>query len=194
MAGNEMDRILFILHEIKDNKRILKRILDFMEAGIVPGTEQQEEEIKIPERYESVAREISQMLQMGSPRLTCYLNPDTLETEEIPESYEETDWMNITGEKIQIKHESWKRCIIFEPLSSYESFRIMENFINQIPDGNERTELENLIRRPRPFARFNAFIHNSEYKQNWFDFREVAYEKYVCRLINAGLSAFEEES
>lgn len=134
MAGNEMDRILFILHEIKDNKRILERILDFMEAGIVPGKEQQEEEIKIPERYESVVREISQMLQMSSPRLTCYLNPDTLETEEIPENYEETDWMNITGEKIQIKHESWKRCIIFEPLSSFVTIRNLVDKILHDPE------------------------------------------------------------
>lgn len=35
----------------------------------------------------------------------------------------------------------------------------------------------------KPFARFNEYIHNSKYREEWFSFRQKQLENYVRRLM-----------
>lgn len=92
------DKIRQSLSLVGDDKEKLSRILSFPGSEILPGTEEKEDEIIIPEKYEKVVKDIAGTLQLGSPRMTCYLNVDTLETEDLPEGYEYGDWFGETDE------------------------------------------------------------------------------------------------
>lgn len=175
------DKIRQILSLVGNDEEKLSRILSFLESEILPEIEEKEEEIIIPEKYEKVVKDIAGTLQLGSLRMTCYLNVDTLETEDLPEGYEYGDWF---GEKDENgdpvpEHTKWNNYITFEPLDSRESFRIMADFAEQLDNTKVGDTLIDILNQRKPFAHFNAFIHNSTYLQDWHNFRNKAYEKYV---------------
>lgn len=179
-----------MLKELQDDQESLEKVRDFLQFEILP--EIQHDDLVIPEKYDKVVKEISQFLQMGALKITCYLNLDTLEIEDRPEGYEDDEWFANTGEEPPApKYLKWENYLSFEPLDSRESYRIMEDFTRQIRDNKTRDILLDMLDRRKPFSHFNGFIHNSSYLDEWYAFKNKAYEKYVKELIQARLSADE---
>lgn len=121
---------------------------------------------------------IAQEIDMG---MVCFLNPDTLEVESaMGESYIYGDEEEFNQE-IYDKVNKWGKHIRITPLESYDSFKIMEKFIeNGIPDKDRlKDNLWNAISGRKPFKHFKYIIDNSPYRQNWFDFKLEELEKYV---------------
>ncbi len=184
-----MDDILAVLQKVKKDQHQLGKIYAFLKSEILPETEEKEEEIIVPKKYEKVVKDIAGMLQFGSLRMTCYLNLDTLETEHLPEGYEYGDWLGETDENGDPvpQHTKWENYLTFEPLDSRESFQIMADFAEQLGNRKVGDILIDILNQRKPFAQFNRFIHNSTYLQDWYDFKNKVYENYVRRIIMLSL-------
>lgn len=195
-----LDKILPILAAVREDEAQLKKILDFLEDEILPAIEQKEDEeaapIAIPPQFEPLVNGIAQSLECG---LVCFLNADTLETEEIPNSFLEDAMFDLDeeeqkefGEDYTLKHKQWEHVISFEPMASFEGFRIMEDFAGQMKDSRAKNRMTDILNRKKPFAHFNEYIHNSPYREDWFAFKTAAYEKYVRGVIERALREEDE--
>jgi len=180
-----LDEILQILRSVKDDETKLRKILTFLKDEIYEEPEAE----PIPDKYKEVVAKIAESIDAGQ---VCYLNPDTLEMEDIykeflvdPEEYEAMT--GETYESLELKHEEWDKCCTFEPPESRISFRIMEEFAENMPDRKFQNQLINALNRRKPFANFKFLIDNSDYRQNWFDFKKQWLQEYVWELLQMEL-------
>ncbi|GHT01146.1 hypothetical protein AGMMS49525_01100 [Bacteroidia bacterium] len=189
-AQQLLDEILPLLHSIKDDKEKLATLLQFMQEEFAEEELEQNDydfKEKLPEKYRDIVRQMASNLSAG---IVCFFNPDTLEMEDIHESllnemlfHEELEEDEESDEDdlFTLKHHTWDKCIDIEPLESRESFVIMEDFVEQLPNGREKNRLIQALNGRKPFANFNNVIHNSKYRENWFDFRQKELEKHIIQ-------------
>ena len=178
-----LDQILPILSAVRNDKEKLTRILTFLESEILPQIEEEEDnEIKIPDKYEALVHTIADNIFAG---LICHLNMDTLELENYPANVDPEEWEASTGEIFVAgsKHLERQNLLSFEPLDSPDSFRIMENFVEQLDNDKVQNTLIDIMNKGKPFAHFNSYIHYSKYREDWFKFRITAPEKHVREMI-----------
>ena len=181
-----LDEILTIMRLAMDDKDKLEKIYQFLMDEIY----EEAEETEIPEKYKSVVSETADSISAG---LVCFINGDTLEIESLPKDALEDpyEFEAMTGETLEsmgLKHYEWKNCIEIEPVDSHESFKIMEGFADKVPDNKLKQKLFNALNRKRPFANFKYLIDNSNYHQNWFDYRQAWLEQYVYDLLEYELN------
>lgn len=116
--------------------------------------------------------------------MICFLNTDTLEVESVlGESYNtfgDSDFKNFYQE-VYDKVDNWANFIRIEPPESWQSFKIMEDFIETgiSDDDSVKKRLWDAISKRKPFQNFKYIIDNSRYRQDWFDFKQLWLEKYV---------------
>lgn len=173
-----LNEILAVLQTVKEDKTKLEKIHQFMFDEIYEEPEEEE----IPEKYKKIIAGIADALTAG---FQCFLNPDTLEWEDMPVELLEDTFTAGLDEKdmIPMKHTEWNRCITIEPMHSREDFQIMADFTDDIDDQNLKDQVINALNRRKPFANFKNIIDVSEYRQKWFDFRQKQYEYYVWNEI-----------
>lgn len=182
MRNNQLlDEILGIIKTVSEDEKALEKIHTFLQKEIY----KEQEEEPIPDHYTKIVAEMADSLIAG---MVCFYNPDTNEYEDIPKDYafSSEEFEEITGETFEssgIKHPSWSHCITIEPMDSDESFRLMERFIYEVPDNELQNKLVHILRNHKPFANFKWQIDNSQYRQQWFDFRQKEYENYVWETI-----------
>lgn len=195
-----LDQILPILSAVRDDREKLERIVAFLESEILPEIKEEEGEITIPEKYEAVVNDIAQNMTCG---LISHLNMDSLEVEWYHQNEELNFWEEEDeededeenrGEKETFKHRQWEKRLTFHPLESFESFRIMENFAAQVSNPKVQNILTDLLNRRKPFANFNAYIHNADEREDWFKFRDAAYEQRVREAIYVWLQEENNKS
>lgn len=138
---------------------------------------------------QNIIKEIAQELDCGND---CYYNSKTDEIIAIP------NFSNISDEdefrecfKADLKKVKKNRAdlIKIEVLESFESFKIMERFIDQISDVQFKSTLENILQKRKPFQNFKNSIDNSDFRQEWFDFKKIELEKIVETQLNRGKPA-----
>src|ERR1035437_642170 len=83
-----LNAILPILHSVKEDEKALQKILDFLEDEIIISVEN---EVRLPEKYNRAVKEIADNLNAG---MVCFLNPDTLETDELPQEFISKPFIN----------------------------------------------------------------------------------------------------
>jgi hypothetical protein len=131
-----------------------------------------------------IIKSIAQELDSG---FDCYYNSKTDEVIGIPNfaqmSDEETfnEAFGADLEKIETQKEEF---IKFEVLESFESFKIMERFVQQLSDKKLQLELENVLANKKPFQNFKYLIDHSDYRQDWFDFKLKELEKILESQLN----------
>jgi len=143
------------------------------------------DEYEIPHRFYSVLPKIAESIDAG---LICFLNPDTLEIEEIPKSQmdDPQEFGLKSGNKmkdLELMHERWDEYYEIEPLESHESFKIMVAFTEDMENDKFRDKLIHALNHQKPFANFKWKIDNSPHKQDWFDFRQQWLEEHVKKII-----------
>lgn len=143
-----------------------------------------EEKIEIPEKFKALVHDIAEFIDSG---YVCYLNPDTMKYKEIPcEFYDNLyleDDKGIWQKEVE-KIDNWDKKILIKPLESHESFKIMKCFVDKIPDDRLKNKLWNALERNRPFANFKKLIDYSNFRQDWFKFKNyVSKNMYIifCR-------------
>jgi len=129
--------------------------------------------------------EIAQELEAG---MKVYINEETLEIRSI------LDWEDITDnelweEELEKIENEWSDIAVIEKMESWEAFRVMEDFIDEVEDERLSEDLAKILSRKSPFANFKAEVETSPYRQKWFDFRLRKYEEYVKeKLEDMGFS------
>lgn len=131
-----------------------------------------------------IISEIAQELDCGND---CYYNPKTNELITIPnfgKMLDEDEFRESFEAELKKVTKNKSEFIKIEVLESFESFKIMERFIAQIVDKQFQSELENILEQKKPFQNFKNRIDNSDYRQNWFDFKQNEVEKIVETQLN----------
>ena len=72
-------------------------------------------------------------------------------------------------------------------MESHDSIKIMENFVDEVNDIMLQEKLINALNRKKPFANFKYLIEDSDYRQQWFEFRQAQYELYVWDIIKTDI-------
>jgi len=137
----------------------------------------------------AIIKKIAQELDSG---FNCYYNSKTDEIVAIPnfsqfsddEDFKEA--FNDSLEKVK-KHKT--DFIKIETLESFESFKIMELFVEQMSDQNLKAELENVLANKKPFQNFKHKVDHSDFRQNWFEFKQKELEKRVENELERGKPA-----
>ena len=194
MKTNELlDQILPILHSVKDDEEKLQQILDFLLEEIY---EEPDDEVVIPEKYRKLVHDIAASIDCG---MVCFVNPETLKMEDVPKSVlEERFILEIDEEaeddEFELQHENWEKCITVEQPESRESFRIMEGFVSEVDDKKLQKQLVNALENRHPFANFKNIIEGSQYRKEWFAFKQSKLEEYVWRELSyhISLQGFED--
>ena len=140
---------------------------------------------------------IAESIEAG---FTCNVNPDTGEIETIRENDEfdiipdeddeyfedylesETEWQKEMRLELKEQTErinSWERLIVIEQPDSQESFRFMEDFVEKMIPEAEQETYRKALKSKGPFSNFNVLIHDSEYLDNWHDFKKKKLIGYV---------------
>ena len=71
------------------------------------------------------------------------------------------------------------RYVGVEPIPSYESFKTMERFLNEVPDDGDRDRLASALSQRKPFRRFkDALADMGDLRDKWFEF----HDKEMLRL------------
>lgn len=142
-----------------------------------------------------VVKDIAQNLVCGNKSWYHIPTRDVLWIPDVDErSLQDDIWKKVQNEI----NEKAPECIAFETLKSHESFCIMESFAEtQVGDRIFRANLITALANKKPFAHFNAIIHNSNYRQAWFDFKNQWYIDYIREEVerynrNQGYSEDEE--
>jgi hypothetical protein len=180
-----LNQILPILHSVKDNEEKLQQILDFLLNEIY---EEPDDTIVIPEKHMKLVNTVAQSIDCG---LVCFINPDTLEMEDVPKGmvydsfdFDEEDDEGSEGEN-NLNFRKWEKCITVEPPESSESFAIMEGFIGEIRDNNLKKKVIFALGNRKPFANFKDLVETSNYRELWFAFKQKKMEEYVWKnLVN----------
>ncbi len=121
--------------------------------------------------------EISQQLEAG---MKAYINKETGEMKFIldwDEMYGETDMWEKDLEEIE---KNWKEYVTIEKMSSRESYRVMESFIDKVTDQRMRQRLADALNGRGAFSRFKNTLHyDEEIRQQWFKHKSEEYITYV---------------
>ena len=127
----------------------------------------------------NIIREIAQELDCG---FDCYYNFKTNEIVSIQsfsQFSDEEDFKDAFSESLDKVEKHKADFIKLETLENFESFKIMELFVEQLSDQNLKSELENILANKKPFQNFKHKIDHSDFRQNWFDFKQKTLEKRV---------------
>jgi hypothetical protein len=191
-AQKLLNEILPILFTVKEDPVKLQKILQFLLDEIYEEPEE-EDEIEVPEKYLKAVSEIADGIDAG---FVCFLNMDTLEVEDVPKEMviDPEDYELITGispEEADLKYPTWENVLTFEPLQSNESFDIMRKFTERMADQKLQSKLIYALNNRKPFANFKFIIDNSQYRQEWFDFKKHCLEIHVKELLSMELDKQE---
>lgn len=137
------------------------------------------------ENNNQLISKIAEWLDCG---MVCFLNPDTKELLNILSGVFEGPFeadQEVFEEDLKRIDTEWARFIRMEPLESFESFKIMENFIEEvIADRHLKYKLQNTLEKRKPFSNFKAIIDYSDYRQAWFDFKKKSLKEHVANLLD----------
>ncbi|AUC23042.1 hypothetical protein BTO15_13485 [Polaribacter sejongensis] len=131
-----------------------------------------------------IIKKIAQDLDCGSE---CYYNFKTNEIIAIPDFsqvFDEDVFKEAFGEPLERVEQQKADFIKIEPLESSESFKIMERFVAQLTDQNFKLKLQAVLQRKKTFQNFKHQIEQSNFRQEWFDFKQLELEKIVAKKLH----------
>jgi len=130
-------------------------------------------------------KEIAEELDSG---LIGYMNIKTGELLFMPDFDKQLDALEEFWEEgiTKLKNDR-KNFLRIDQLSSHESFKIMEDFAEQLSDGKLKSKLFDALNKRHPFREFKFLVDNSgPYRQEWFDFKS----KELIAFLNDRLADF----
>lgn len=183
-----LDEILGHIRQVKDDKQKLQKILDFILEEIYEATE--EELLEIPEQLEKNLMAIAQSIDAG---FITHINLDTFEIEDLPPDMEDPENYELRFKDCswatEPKFYNWENVFRITPLHSSNSFKIMDEFADEMEDAKFQLVLYNALNHRKPFSNFKWKVENSPYRQNWYDFKQQWLENYVRQIIWSKLNS-----
>lgn len=130
-------------------------------------------------------REIADQLDCG---FRCFWNKETNDFVFVPDvlKHQDIDESAWREENYQLEN-NWDKFREIESLDTSDSFRIMEDFVQQLPDKVPvKSQLTQALGQSKPFRHFKSTIdHSGEFRQKWFDFKRRWIEQWVIDRFNA---------
>ena len=131
---------------------------------------------------EANIREMAELILCGQ---FCFLNTVTGDFDYHPAEMdffpdEENPWQEVI-DKVE---NNWDDYVRIEPMNSSQSFAVMETFADQLKADGFEKKLIAALNRPKPFRNFNYLIHESDFRQEWFDFRQERNVEWVKEQIS----------
>ncbi|MCC1485630.1 UPF0158 family protein [Winogradskyella immobilis] len=137
----------------------------------------------------AIIKKIAQELDSG---FNCYYNSKTDEIVAIPnfsQFTDDEDFKEAFSDSLEKVKKHKTDFIKIEALESFESFKIMELFVEQMSEQNLKAELENVLANKKPFQNFKHKVDHSDFRQNWFEFKQKELEKKVENELERGKPA-----
>lgn len=178
--------IIGMLSLIDNDEEKLMAVLNFLENQILnDGINPKNNEL--PEEYRSTILQIAHAIERG---FVCYLNPDTLEIEQVEnrgifenEAYNEQNEDLL--DEYDLSNAKWDDRIKFEPLDSNDVLLIMQKFVTQLNDEGLSRKLESVLGEENPVTKFRRIIEKSDKRSAWKAYRDQATIDYVkTRLLD----------
>lgn len=134
----------------------------------------------LQEKRKEAVRQAADMLTV--PGFTAVINLDSWEVDSW--MYDMDTLTDEEYEELEATRPNWEHTLEIAPLEAFESFRIMEGFVDYtLPKGRFQGMMARVLQERKPFAHFNNQIHNSEYREAWFAYRLKRLEVYVKTLV-----------
>ena len=128
------------------------------------------------------ASELLDLLEEHSGFRTGYIDKQTGEILVTFEDYDESEQEEIL-ERIS---NDWDRYLQIEPIGSREGFRIMERFVESLPDGQNRNLLFKVLSWKKPFSNFkSALCDMGDLREQWFNFHDTALRKLAAEWLES---------
>jgi len=125
----------------------------------------------------NIITEIAQELDCGND---CYYNSKTKQIIAIPNYSQISDQEEFNEDfQSELKKVNEDDFIKIEILKSFESFKIMEQFVEQLTDRQFKSELKNILQNKKPFQNFKNKIDYSYFRESWFLFKQSEIEIIV---------------
>jgi hypothetical protein len=141
---------------------------------------------------QNIIKKIAQELDCG---FDCYYNSKTNEIVTIPNFShiaDEDDFKEAFRADLEKVKKHQADFMKIKVLQSFENFKIMELFVEQLPDKKIQSELENVLANKKPFQNFKHKIDLSDFRQNWFDFKQSELEKIVKNQMDNGKASAQQ--
>ncbi|MEM6525954.1 MAG: hypothetical protein AAF693_19300 [Bacteroidota bacterium] len=131
---------------------------------------------------EEQIEEIAELLDCGE---LCFFHKPTGTIEHHPDPndfYLDLEPWQETMDKIDEDRDNYQR---FVKMHSNQAFLVMESFANTLTDETFQTQLFEQLSQRKPFSKFKWAIDNSEYRENWFDFKKQSYINWVREQLDS---------
>jgi len=132
---------------------------------------------------DSIVSEIAQELDCGND---CYYFFKTNQLIVIPnfsQFSDEEELLDFFKEDLKLVNREKENLIKFEMLNRIESFNIIKEFVDQITDRTIKEIFENILHNKKPFRNFKDTVENSNYRKDWFDFKQDIIEKRIVKQM-----------
>jgi hypothetical protein len=124
-------------------------------------------------------KEIAEQIDCG---FRCFIHKENGELIFLPDeqSYPGTE-MEFWEEELEKVEENFTDYFVIDTLEPHESFTIMEDFVETLPDSESlKGRLIQALNQHKPFQQFKSVIDNSgAFRQQWFDFKERKLQEWV---------------
>lgn len=140
----------------------------------------------------NIVKEIAENLDCGN---NCYYNSKTNEIVTIPNfsnTSDEQELKEFFRDDLNKINDHKADFIKFEVLESFESFKIMERFSEQMTDEKFKFKLRDILEKKKPFQNFKNTIDQSDFRQEWFDFKHNELEKIVEIQLERGKASEQQ--
>ena len=135
---------------------------------------------------EAQVKELSENLQVG---YTVYINLETGEMKFLIDEDKFPDAREMFEEELD-EIDSWDHVAELKEMPSYEAFRLMEDFAYRV-DADFHDDLMVALDRKKPFANFKELVESSDYREEWFKYRDQRYLEYTESLLREEDIEFE---
>lgn len=126
---------------------------------------------------DAVIKEIAEDLLCG---MNCYLHKESGEVISIPDGIEDSGYDDVWADAMEKVEEDFDKYIVIRKPDSFESFKVMEDFVETVEDEKLKWRLTYALGHKKPFAHFKDIVDNSgDYRQRWFDFRDQRAVEWV---------------
>lgn len=169
---------------IKDDEKKLMAVLTCLEDQIL-GDENPKKEDEILPGCESTVQQIADALYNG---FVCYLNPETLEIEQIAQdTYFDADSISEQNDDMLDEYAldfmKWDSYIKFEPPGPNELLVMMEKYVSQLQDSLIGSRLVSALDDLTPVTSFQKMVTECGQEDDWMDFRRQETATYVNGIL-----------
>jgi hypothetical protein len=112
--------------------------------------------------------------------LKCFWSKSTNQLVFVPDIDEFPDGAEFFEDEFEKLDNNNEDFIEIEAMPSYEVFKVMQNFTQQLDDYQLKFKLENILSGKKPFHHFKIAIDNSgDYRELWFEFRSKKHGEWI---------------